>query len=40
VVAFLGDVLEWETGTDIFFVGGGIAAVIAALAYMLRGHGR
>jgi uncharacterized membrane protein YqhA len=38
VVAFLGDVLEWEAGTDIFFVGGGIAAVIAALAYMLRGR--
>lgn len=40
VVAFLGDVLEWETGTDILFVGGGIAAVIAALTYMLRGYGR
>ena len=40
VIAFLGDVLEWETGTDILFVGGGIAAVIAALAYMLRGYGR
>jgi uncharacterized membrane protein YqhA len=40
VVAFLGDVLEWEAGTDILFVGGGIAAVIAALAYMLRGYGR
>jgi uncharacterized membrane protein YqhA len=40
VVAFLGDVLEWESGTDIIFVGGGIAAVIAALAYMLRGDGR
>jgi uncharacterized membrane protein YqhA len=40
VVAFLGDVLEWETGSDIVFVGAGIAMVIAALAYMLRGHGR
>jgi uncharacterized membrane protein YqhA len=40
VIAFLGDVLEWETGTDILFVGGGIAAVIAALAYMLRGYTR
>jgi uncharacterized membrane protein YqhA len=40
VVAFLGDVLEWENGTDIIFVGGGIAAVIAALAYMLRGDNR
>jgi uncharacterized membrane protein YqhA len=40
VVAFLGDVLEWEAGTDILFVGSGIAAVIAALAYMLRGYGR
>lgn len=38
VVGFLGDVLEWENGTDIFFVGAGIAAVIAALAYMLRGY--
>lgn len=40
VVAFLGDVLEWESGTDIIFVGAGIAAVIAALAYMLRGQSR
>ena len=40
VVAFLGDVLEWEKGSDIAFVGGGIALVIAALAYMLRGHDR
>ena|SRR5450432_4142666 len=39
VVAFLGDVLEWETGSDIIFVGAGVAMVIAALAYMLRGHG-
>jgi uncharacterized membrane protein YqhA len=38
VVAFLGDVLEWESGTDIIFVGAGIAAVIAALTYMLRSH--
>ncbi|HEV8255864.1 MAG TPA: YqhA family protein [Casimicrobiaceae bacterium] len=36
LVAFLGDVLEWEKGTDIAFVGGGIAAVIAAVAFMLR----
>lgn len=39
LVALLGDVLEWEKGTDIAFVGGGIAAVIAAIAFMLRsGH--
>jgi uncharacterized membrane protein YqhA len=38
-IAFLGDVLEWETGSDIIFVGAGIALVIAALAYMQRGHG-
>ena len=37
LVAFLGDVLEWENGTDIAFVGGGVAAVIAAIAFMLRG---
>ena len=36
LVAFLGIVLEWEKGTDIAFVGGGIAAVIAAVAFMLR----
>jgi uncharacterized membrane protein YqhA len=36
LVAFLGDVLEWETGSDIAFVGGGIAVVIAAIAFMLR----
>ena len=36
LVAFLGDVLEWENGTDIAFVGGGVAAVIAAIALMLR----
>ena len=36
LVAFLGDVLEWEKGTDILFVGGGIAMVIAAVAYMQR----
>ena len=36
LVAFLGDVLEWEQGSDIAFVGGGIAAVIAAIAFMLR----
>jgi len=39
LVAFLGDVLEWERGTDILFVGSGIALVIAAVALMLR-HGR
>ncbi len=38
LVAFLGDVLEWENGTDIAFVGGGIAAVIAAIAFILRSH--
>ncbi len=36
LVAFLGIVVEWEMGTDIAFVGGGIAAVIAAVAFMLR----
>jgi uncharacterized membrane protein YqhA len=36
LIAFLGDVLEWENGTDIAFVGGGVAAVIAAIALMLR----
>ena len=36
LVAFLGDVLEWESATDIAFVGGGVAAVIAAIAFMLR----
>jgi uncharacterized membrane protein YqhA len=36
LVAFLGDVLEWERGSDIAFVGGGIAMVIAAVAFMLR----
>ena len=40
VIAFLGDVLEWESGSDIIFVGAGIAAVIAALAYMMRGDSR
>jgi uncharacterized membrane protein YqhA len=37
LVNFLGDVLEWEKGSDIVFVGGGIAMVIAAVAFMLRG---
>ena len=37
LVAFLGDVLEWEQGSDILFVGGGVALVIAAVAFMLRG---
>src|SRR5262249_48629805 len=36
LVAFLGDVLEWEKGSDIAFVGGGISMVIAAVASMLR----
>jgi uncharacterized membrane protein YqhA len=36
IVAFLGDVLDWEKGTDIVYVGGGIAMVIAAVAFMLR----
>src|SRR5262249_59992325 len=36
LVTFLGDVLEWEQGSDIAFVGGGIALVVAALAYMLK----
>jgi uncharacterized membrane protein YqhA len=36
LVAFLGDVLEWEQGSDIAFVGGGVAAVIAAIALTLR----
>jgi uncharacterized membrane protein YqhA len=36
LVNFLGDVLEWQQGTDIAFVGGGVAMVIAAVAYQLR----
>lgn len=36
LVAFLGDLLEWEQGSDIAFVGGGVAAVIAAIAFTLR----
>jgi uncharacterized membrane protein YqhA len=36
LVDFLGDVLEWERGTDIAFVGVGLAMVIAAVAYQLR----
>ena len=40
VVAFLGDVLEWENGSDIAYIGAGIALVIAALAYMQRDHGK
>jgi uncharacterized membrane protein YqhA len=36
LVSFLGDVLEWERGSDIVYVGGGIAMVIAAVAFMLR----
>jgi uncharacterized membrane protein YqhA len=38
LIAFLGFVLEWDAGMDIAFVGGGIAAVIAAIAFMVRGH--
>ena len=36
LVSFLGDVLDWEKGTDIVYVGGGIAMVIATVAFMLR----
>jgi hypothetical protein len=36
-VAFLGEVLEWENGVDVAHVGGGIAMVIAAVAFMLHG---
>ena len=36
LIAFLGDVLEWEAGADILSVGAGIALVIAATAFMLR----
>jgi uncharacterized membrane protein YqhA len=36
LVDFLGDVLEWERGTDIAFVGAALAMVIAAVAYQLR----
>ncbi len=39
LVAFLGDVLEWENAADIAYVGGGVAAVIAAIAFMLRDRG-
>ena len=37
IVAFLGDVLEWERAADVAYVGGGIAMVIAAIAFMLHG---
>jgi len=36
LIAFLGDVLDWERGRDLIYVGGGIAMVIAAVAFMLR----
>jgi uncharacterized membrane protein YhhN len=36
LVSFLGDVLDWAKGTDIVYVGGGIAMVIAVVAFMLR----
>ena len=36
LIAFLGDLLEWEKGSDIAFVGGGVSMVIAALAFLLR----
>jgi uncharacterized membrane protein YqhA len=36
LVALLGDLLEWEQGSDIAFVAGGVAAVIAAIAFTLR----
>jgi uncharacterized membrane protein YqhA len=36
LVAFLGNALEWEKGVDIAFLGGAVAAVIAAVAFMLR----
>ena len=36
LIAFLGDLLEWEKGSDIVFVGGGVAMVIGALAFILR----
>jgi uncharacterized membrane protein YqhA len=35
-VAFLGDVLEWERGSDILFIGGGVALVTAALVLAIR----
>ena len=35
LVSSLGDVLDWEKGSDIVYVGGGIAMVIAAVAFML-----
>ena len=36
LVAFLGDVLEWERASDVVFVGGGIAMVTAAVTFTLR----
>ena len=36
LIAFLGDFLEWEKGSDIVFVGGGVSMVIGALAFLLR----
>ena len=40
LVAFLGEVLEWERGTDVLYVGAGVALVIAAVAFMQRDHAR
>lgn len=34
-VIFLGNTAKWTAGTDILYLGGGIAAVIAALTYFL-----
>lgn len=35
-VIFLGNTAKWTGGTDILYLGGGIAAVIFALTYFLR----
>ncbi len=34
-VIFLGNTAKWTGGTDILYLGGGIAAVIAAITYFL-----
>lgn len=35
-VIFLGNTAKWTGGTDILYLGGGVAAVIAALTYFLK----
>jgi uncharacterized membrane protein YqhA len=35
-VIFLGNTAKWSAGSDILYLGGGVAAVIFALTYFLR----